>query len=169
VLRGRLLNTQAMQGSHFIDMNKVSTRFAAFISLMDQTCEELEKITDSLPRSIDPHTCLDLAQRMLPLIKRAHDFEEQEVWPLVRARTSQSAEMQQTLDRLSFEHWGDEDFAEQVFHQLRDYAMAPEASKADTLAWALRGFFQNMQRHLAFEREFLLPLLKTPQGAHAHG
>ena len=139
----------------------IAEQFRKLLVVQNELCAELEKIADQLPGPVDRHTCLDLAQRMLPLIKRAHEFEEGKVWPLLSGRLGTSKEFRDTLERLSLEHWGDEDFAEQVFHQLRDYARAPEKEKADSLAWTLRGFFQNMQRHIAFEREHLLPLITT--------
>lgn len=139
----------------------VADQFRNLLNIQTALCAELERMADSLPGPIDRHACLDLAQRMLPLIKRAHEFEENKVWPLVWRHQMKLADLKETLERLSLEHWGDEDFAEQVFHQLRDYARQPEPIKAEGLAWTLRGFFQNLQRHIAFEREHLLPLIAT--------
>jgi Hemerythrin HHE cation binding domain len=137
----------------------LAEQFARLLDLQSAICRELEQIADQLPDISDRHACLNLAQRMLPLIKRAHEFEEAQIWPILSVETTTILDIKETLNRLSFEHWGDEDFAEQVFHLLRDYAQLPEREKADALAWTLRGFFQNMQRHIAFEREFLLPLI----------
>ena len=137
----------------------LAEQFKRLLDLQSAVCSELEQIADRLPELGDGHACLDLAQRMLPLIKRAHQFEEGQVWPLLSGTQASDIEMRETLDRLSFEHWGDEDFAEQVAHLLREYVRLPQVDKADTLAWTLRGFFQNMQRHIAFEREFILPLV----------
>lgn len=137
----------------------VAAQFARLLELQSVMCGELENIADLLPVLKDGHACLDVAQRMLPLIKRAHQYEEARVWPLLSTSKSGTLDMRATLDRLSFEHWGDEDFAEQVYHQLRDYVRCPDKEKAERLSWTLRGFFQNMQRHIAFEREFLLPLM----------
>jgi hypothetical protein len=134
----------------------VAEQFERYIAMMGALCGELEQIADNLPGPLDAHACLDLAQRTLTLIKRAHDFEETQVWPLVEQL---SPDAKQTLNHLSFEHWGDEDFAEQVFHQLRGYVQQPGNADAESLSWTLRGFFQNMQRHLAFECQFLLPLI----------
>jgi Hemerythrin HHE cation binding domain len=137
----------------------VAAQFSQFLDLQTAMCRELENIADSLPRLADHHACLTLAQRMLPLIKRAHQFEEAQVWPILSRSSPPTLDLRETLDRLSYEHWGDEDFAEQIFHLLRDYVHSPQIEKADSLAWTLRGFFQNLQRHIAFERDFLLPLM----------
>lgn len=137
----------------------VADQFKRLLTIQTEMCAELEKIADALPGPLDGHACLELAQRMLPMIKRAHEFEECKVWPLLSSRFFRVGDLKETLERLNFEHWGDEDFAEQVFHQLREYVRVPDKTKADGLAWTLRGFFQNMQRHIAFEREHILPLI----------
>jgi hypothetical protein len=139
----------------------VAEQFKHLLDLQTQMCVELEDIADCLPKLVDQHACLDLAQRMLPLIRRAHVFEETQVWPLISKMAPAAMDVRETLGRLSFEHWGDEDFAEQIFHLLREYVRNPLSEKADSMAWTLRGFFQNMQRHIAFEREFLLPLIEV--------
>lgn len=152
------MKTEAASGS--TPKRSVAIEFEQLLDTQTALCGELEKIADRLPGPLDAHACLDLAQRMLPMIKRAHQFEEREVWPALADARLDGRDLRETLDRLSFEHWGDEDFAEQVFHQLRDYVRKPVASNADALAWTLRGFFQNMQRHIAFERAFILPLTR---------
>jgi Hemerythrin HHE cation binding domain len=147
-------NEPGMETEHVI-----AEQFRRMLATQTELCLELERIADSLPGPLDGHACLDLAQRMLPMIKRAHEFEESKVWPLLTKDRNTFSDLRETLDRLSFEHWGDEDFAEQVFHLLRDYVREPTKDKVECLAWTLRGFFQNMERHIAFEREHLLPMI----------
>jgi Hemerythrin HHE cation binding domain len=140
-------------------MDGLASRFRSFLHQQEAVCLELENIADGLPDQIDAHACLSTAQQLLPLVKRAHAFEEQRLFPALMARLPSCSELEDMIERLKFEHWGDEDFAEQVYHQIRDYITTRKPEMAEPLAWTLRGFFQGMQRHIAFEREFLLPML----------
>lgn len=135
--------------------------FCKYIQQQEAMCLELENIADGLPNQIDAHSCLSTAQQLLPLVKLAHGFEEEQLFPALLARPASADGLPETIERLKFEHWGDEDFAEQVYHQIRAYVAKPEPSLVEPLAWTLRGFFQSMRRHIAFEREFLLPILKS--------
>jgi hemerythrin-like domain-containing protein len=144
---------------------ELGTDFQGFIRQQEAVCMELEMIADGLPDRIDPHSCLSTAQRLLPLVKRAHEFEEDRLFPALLARLPSPSELEGVIERLKFEHWGDEDFAEQVYHQIREFIASRKPGTAEQLAWTLRGFFQNMRRHIAFEREFLLPMVRECPGA----
>jgi hemerythrin-like domain-containing protein len=143
----------------------LSTHFQGFIRQQEAVCMELEMIADGLPDRIDSHSCLSTAQQLLPLVRRAHEFEESELFPAVLARFPSPSDMEDVIERLKFEHWGDEDFAEQVYHQIREFVNTRKPDMAEHLAWTLRGFFQNLRRHIAFEREFILPMLQECPGA----
>jgi hemerythrin-like domain-containing protein len=103
---------------------------------------------------------LRAAQKILPLVKAAHDFEETVLFPLLRNRTDQAGQLAATVERLRYEHWGDEEYALDVHHALREFARQRDKANVDSLAWMLRGFFDGMRRHLAFDRECLLPILR---------
>ena len=66
--------------------------------------------------------------------------------------------LQETVLRLKNEHLGDEDFAEDIGAALQNYVMQQNQQQAESLGWMLRGFFENIRRHVAFEREHILPL-----------
>ena len=122
-------------------------------------CEKLESIADSLPDSADAQDCLQLAQALVPLVKRVHDYEENKVFPwLVHVRKA-DATLLSTLERLRYEHLGDEEFATDLSSALRAYVTQRQTCNTEALAWMLRGFFEGMRRHIAFEREHILPLL----------
>jgi hypothetical protein len=142
---------------------QLRAHFENYIRQQEAICLELELIADGLPDRIDPYSSLITAQRLLPLVKRAHAFEEDELFPKLLADFSPPSEFVNVIERLKFEHWGDEDFAEQVYHQIREFIASGKRGKAEQLAWTLRGFFQSMRRHIEFEREFLLPMVQTTQ------
>jgi Hemerythrin HHE cation binding domain len=132
-----------------------------FLAQQSRLCEKLENIADALPNDADRQDCLQLSQALLPLIKRVHDYEEHTVFPwLVLARGSDDT-LLNSLDRLKYEHLGDEEFATDLSLALRGYVTDRAACNTEALAWMLRGFFEGMRRHIAFEREHILPLLQS--------
>lgn len=139
-----------------------------------QWCNRLEQLADQLPEAADPQECLLLAQGLLPLVKRAHTFEEETVFPQLLARCGSTAaattgdsgglpaglDLKATVERLRFEHLGDEDFATDLSHALRQFVTERAHCNVDSLAWMLRGFFESLRRHIAFEREHVMPLMQ---------
>lgn len=129
------------------------------IQEQERFCKSLETIADGLPDLVDPHDCLVAARGVVPLMMRAHTFEERELHPLLLQRQRAPGELSGIIERLRFEHLGDEVFAEDLCLALRQFATDRPSSNVESLAWMLRGFFEGVRRHLAFEREHLLPLL----------
>lgn len=129
------------------------------IEEQERFCNALETLADQLPDAADPHDCLVAAMTVLPLMRRSHTFEEQELHPVLLRDASNSTDLAGTLERLRFEHMGDEVFAEDLCHALRQFATDRKSCNVESLAWMLRGFFEGLRRHLAFERDYLLPRL----------
>ena len=71
-----------------------------------------------------------------------------------------SAELHSSIERLRFEHLGDEEFASDLCSSLRQFVTDRATSNVESLAWMLRGFFEGVRRHIAFEREHILPLVQ---------
>jgi hemerythrin-like domain-containing protein len=145
------------------DLPNLARTFAMFLDQQQRICNELEAIADSLPDAIDDHASLDTAQRLLPLISRAHEFEEKILFPMIVKNPNPVpalAPMVGTIERLQFEHWGDEDFAADIYHAIRAYVAGHDRGSAEALGWMLRGFFESMRRHIAFEREYILPFTR---------
>lgn len=125
-------------------------------------CEELEAIADSLPGDVDAQKCLHAARTLYPAIKRAHDFEENKVFPLLSADMGtyyggSQPPLASSLERLRYEHWEDESFAEELSDALAQ--RVTDVANAETIGYMLRGFFEGLRRHIAFESELILPLL----------
>jgi hypothetical protein len=140
------------------DPNCLKKRFLACVGSLEALCAELEGIADSLPDHFNSQLGLDTAQRLLTTVKKAHDFEESTLYPALVEKAGNQPEFLAVIERLKYEHWGDEDFAGEVFHQIRQFAAHGTPETAERLSWTLRGLFENMRRHIAFEKEFLLPL-----------
>lgn len=127
-------------------------------------CSQLEEIADELPENIDHQRLLVVARSILPTVKKAHEFEETRVFPHIQAEAIGCEGISTSLERLKFEHWEDESFAEELCDGLIKFVTKEADPSPDTLGYMLRGFFEGLRRHIAFEMEHILPLLRQPTG-----
>lgn len=123
-------------------------------------CAHLEDFADALPDSIDRQECLIMSRALGPMIHRIQDFEESKVFPVLLAWQAIEPEMSETIDRLKIEHQLDSCYAEDVQDMLRGLGEGRPTLSADAAGFMLRGFFEAMRRHVAFEQQFVVPLLE---------
>ena len=121
-------------------------------------CARLENVADHLPNNIDRQECLVLARNVYRVIREAHRFEEVELFPYLQSQTKTAIG---ELERLRFEHWEDEAYAEEISDILNSIGREGKTSDAEKISWMLRGFFDGVRRHIAFEAEHLIPLLQS--------
>lgn len=119
-------------------------------------CDRLEEIADSLPDSVNRQKCLYAARALGPMIRGVHRFEEDVVFPMIATQPESDEKIQATLNRLRFEHCEDECFAEELTEALHALAAGANDINIEATGYMLRGFFEAMRRHLAFENEYLL-------------
>lgn len=143
------------------EVEQIVAEFVRILNVQSKLCDELEAIADGLPDSTDSQFVLRTAQRMLAIVKSAHEFEERFLFPILETRIPRMQHLSTTLERLQFENWGDEEFAVDVHHALKEFVRLHDKNKVDSLAWMLRGLFDGMRRHIAFDRECLLPIIRT--------
>ena len=156
-----------MQLSIALDTIVDSSRFfsspagdpATILQRAHQAQSTLELIADSIPARIDPQICSNLADDLTPLIRNIHQFEEDVLFPLAIRRFGSTAEINITITRLKYEHCEDECFAEELSDALRELGADKRLRNPEALGYMLRGFFEAMRRHIAFEREHLTGLL----------
>lgn len=116
-------------------------------------CDELEDIADSLPANINRQKCIYASKALGPLIRGVHHYEETVLFPLIAREFGN--EFSTTIDRLKFEHCEDECFAEELTEALLRLG-SNSAVNMEATGYMLRGFFEAIRRHIAFERDFLL-------------
>ena len=124
--------------------------------------DELEAIADSLPSRMNDQVCLQVCQTLPLLLKQIHDFEETQLFPFLLKRNFANVELMQTTERLRSEHLSDEDFADDLCKALLNSITNVDHIGAESQGWMLRGLFENLRRHIAFEREHILPLIDLP-------
>jgi len=123
-------------------------------------CDLLEAVADGLPGNIDRQECLVLARSLAPMLYRVQDYEERALFPALLAWTQLTPEIGETIDRLRVEHQIDISYAEDLQDMLRSYGESRPGLSADAAGFMLRGFFESLRRHIAFEQQMLVPLLR---------
>lgn len=118
-------------------------------------CRELEEIADSLPANINRQKCIYAAKALGPLIKGIHHYEETVLFPQLQSNPDATDALGPTLERLKFEHCEDECFAEELTDALLKLGSGDRVNM-EAVGYMLRGFFEGIRRHIAFEREHLL-------------
>lgn len=118
-------------------------------------CRELEDIADSLPSSINRQKCILAARALGPLIASVHRYEEEVIFPALEAESTNSQAMAMTISRLKFEHFADECFAEELAERLLHLGEGDQGINMEATGYMLRGFFEGLRRHIAFEQTHL--------------
>jgi hemerythrin-like domain-containing protein len=132
-------------------------------------CDRLEEIADSLPDGINRQKCMYAARALGPMIKGVHRLEEDVVFPLIAAQQGADDKIETTLNRLRFEHCEDECFAEELTEALNALGTGNPDVNIEAIGYMLRGFFEAMRRHIAFESEMLLPIDTSLSAGLAQG
>ncbi len=144
---------------------EVAKQLEFHLEKQDALCNAIEEIADTLPDDIDPQRCLRLAMSVLPLVHAAHRFEEEILFDTLREVNGQDSQLDQIFERLHGEHFEDESFAEEISECLREIASGTQVN-FEKAGYMMRGFFEGLRRHIAFERDHLLPMLvMTPKAS----
>ncbi|WP_366140037.1 hemerythrin domain-containing protein [uncultured Jannaschia sp.] len=137
--------------------NSPALRFEVLISGQEQVCHELEALADTLPDRIDTLAATVLAEELYPTLRACQDLEEARIFPAILAS---GAGLEVTIARLRAEHIEDEDHAVMVAESVMRFVRDPRRADADRLGFLMRGLFQPLRRHSAFDRDIVLPLYR---------
>lgn len=124
-----------------------------------ELCERMEAIADALPL-VDRMQCLQVANQLVPLLREAHRYEEDEVFPVFeRAGGLGLAVRIASVRRLKAEHIEDECAAQDLTELLLEIGHGGAIANPEALGFMLRAFFETLRRHIAFEREHVVPIV----------
>jgi hypothetical protein len=138
--------------------SSLADRFSGTLDSLDALCHELEMLADRLPGDVDKVSCTAIAERIVPAIRDAHAFENEVVYATLQDAIG-TGQLEQTLRRLRHEHVEDEGYAEEIAEILQSFAAGAPGAAAESIGYMLRGFFESKRRHIAFERDHILPML----------
>jgi len=121
-------------------------------------CDRIEAIADALP-SVDPVLCLQVANELVPLLREAHRYEEEEVFPIFEKSGGIAVTARlESVRRLKAEHVEDECAAQDLTEVLMEIGHGGLIANPEALGFMLRAFFDTLRRHIAFEREHVVPM-----------
>ncbi|MBL0373208.1 hemerythrin domain-containing protein [Rhizobium sp. KVB221] len=147
--------------------NSSSTWWRDAHGLQLKMCDALEEIADSLPANIDRQMCIVTAKCMASLMREAHKMEETVLFSQLEALPDRPVEFSATVERLKFEHFADECYAEEIAERLLYLGAGGTDVNMEATGYMLRGFFEALRRHIAFEQEHLVRLLAATEEAAA--
>lgn len=124
-----------------------------------KVCGALEEIADALPDNVDRLMCVSVASTLLPMLRNIHRYEEEVIFPAYVAAT---ADMQ-CVERLKAEHVEDECFADELTEALMTIGHGAAVANPEALGFMLRGFFETIRRHVAFDRDHILAAIAGAQ------
>ena len=127
-------------------------------------CDDLEAIADSLPRHVVESDCVVASETLGRLIREVHAYEEKTLFPAVVERFPASPDIASAIDRLKAEHLADECYADDLAEQLLHLGNGRQDVNIEALAYMLRGFFDAMRRHIAYERDHFSAALEAMLG-----
>lgn len=132
--------------------------FDAHQHQMETLCNRLELIADLLPDQADPTLCKFTSDGMVKTLSDAQAFEEKELFPALEAIGLLKADMAKIIEQLRDEHYEDLCFAEEVSENLRAIIDGHPTQSANATGYMLRGFFEKLRRHMAYERHLTAAL-----------
>jgi hypothetical protein len=123
-------------------------------------CQAMEAIADTLPAAVDCMQCLRVANALVPLLREAHRYEEEFVFPVFeRSGAARPDARSETIRRLKAEHVEDECAAQDLTDLLLEIGHGGGIDNPEALGFMLRAFFETIRRHIAFEREHVVPIV----------
>lgn len=130
------------------------------IEAQSDLCRSLERLADALPDTLRRGEAEAVIATLGLVLERAHRYEEQILHPFLR-RSPQGTtqDLDATLARLCREHVEDRAFAEELSDSIDAYMTTADTADANRIGYMLRGFFEGLRRHIAFEKEYVLPIL----------
>jgi hemerythrin-like domain-containing protein len=96
-------------------------------------------------------------------LRAAHAYEEEVVFPAFQTTRASAS----STDRLKTEHMEDECSAEQLTEVLLAVGHGGAVPNPEATGFMLRAFFMALRRHIAFERDHILPFLASVEEGDA--
>ncbi len=136
-------------------------RFEDCIGRQFDLCRTMETLADTLPSRVDTQAAMILIRQLHPTLRRCHLLEETMIFPLLLIS---HREVGPILDRLHNEHFEDEDHAADLCDAVEAFLARRTTSRGEEVGYMLRGLFTALRRHVAFDRDYVLPLCRRTAG-----
>ncbi|MFM7083417.1 MAG: hemerythrin domain-containing protein [Hyphomicrobium sp.] len=151
-----------------IDNNQIFCSMPDPISLLEEEhelqrelCNVLEALADDLPSSFDK----DLANVALSILEssleRHMKFEDEALFPLLRKCLTDTDPIHAALECLEEEHERDGANLYEITEALRSAIEDNSIKNAEMLGYILRGYFESLRRHVAWEDKVIVPTARS--------
>lgn len=124
-----------------------------------ELCALLEDVADSLPHEFSPTQAATARRALLSYLPAHIDMAEGILFPLIRKRLPHGDPLNNVLEQLDQEHAHSRGSLIELIEVLAPTAAERPPDNAEAFAYLLRCFFEAQRRHIAWEREVLLPPL----------
>lgn len=137
--------------------NMGAARFETCLAQQIDLCCALETLADALPSRVDTRAATLLAETLQETLHHCHQMEETFIFP---ALLSARPDMLSTITRLRAEHVEDEEQACEVKDAIMAFVILQKRKDVEEFGYLLRGLFVALRRHVAFDRDYMLPLYR---------
>ncbi len=120
-------------------------------------CDLLEEIADSLPSHIDQNKCVCAAMALTHRVRVHHHMEEAILFPRIIAQAPDNYVLHSIFNRLEDEHRTDEGHCDEAIELLTQISSGTTPSNVEAAGYLLRGLFEGLRRHIAFENDYVVP------------
>ncbi|MFZ3584203.1 hemerythrin domain-containing protein [Loktanella sp. DJP18] len=134
-----------------------AARFETCLAQQVDLCCALETLADALPSRVDTRAATLLAETLQETLHNCHQMEETFIFP---ALLTACPDMLSTITRLRAEHVEDEEQACEVKDAIMAFVILQKRKDVEEFGYLLRGLFMALRRHLAFDRDYVLPLYR---------
>lgn len=118
-------------------------------------CQKLEALADTLPSGVDTRAAAAISDQLRVILQHSHEAEETIIFAALVAADPLTRPI---LDRLRMEHREDEDHVRDICDAIAVFAHDQSRTETEELGYMLRCLFTSLRRHIAFDRDYILPL-----------
>ncbi len=129
-------------------------------ALQLELCGLLEHLADCLPECVNGAVALSAADILRQGLGPHLQLEEEMLFPLLRRRAKADSALMAIVSQLEAEHAADEMLAHELADELQLVGQSGLARNPEMLGYMLRGFFERLRRHIAWETRLLLPIAR---------
>ncbi len=129
-------------------------------ALQLELCGLLEHLADCLPECIHGAVALSAAAILRQALGPHLQLQEEMLFPLLRRRAGADSALMAIVSQLEAEHAADEMLAHELADELQLMGQSGRARNPEMLGYMLRGFFERLRRHIAWETRLLLPSVR---------
>ncbi len=130
-------------------------RFEDCLGRLFDLCAALEAFADALPLRVDTRAAALLTARTCTTLRRCHRGEEAAILPVLQIS---DPTMGPIFDRLRAEHLEDRDNACDLRDAVAEFDPRARTRQGDEIGYMVRGLSMSLRRHVAFDRDVILPL-----------